>query len=238
MTARPTWLDHVATVIADAPAGYFSRFAPPERPRRRSAVLMLFGPTTVPGAEVDVVLTERAATLRSHAGQVSFPGGALDPGDDGPVAAALRESQEEVGIDPASVEVVGTLPPLYLSPSANSVVPVLGWWPQPGSVGVVDPGEVARVERVPVAALVDPVNRFTVAGPSGFVSPAFEAGGLFVWGFTAMLLDVLLDAAGIAQPWDPTARRPIPPGSMRTEPTMPDDPTMPDGSTAASERPR
>lgn len=216
MTTRPAWLDQVAEAVRTDPPEHFARFAPPERPRRQAAVLMLFGPTGEGPVDadgvtgVDVVLTERSATLRSHAGQISFPGGGLDPGDDGPVGAALRESEEEVGLDPASVDVVAELPTLYMSPSGNAVVPVLGWWPQPGAIDVVDPAEVARVARVPLDVLLDPAHRFTVATPSGFASPAFDVDGLFVWGFTAMLLDVLFDTAHLTRPWDRSVRRPIP----------------------------
>ena len=104
------------------------------RPRthgRRSAVLMLFGPD--PRGGEDVVLTERAHTLRSHPGQVSFPGGRVDPDDDGSVAAALREAEEEVGLDPAGVEVLATFPDVFLTPSQHAVTPVLAWWPSPGA---------------------------------------------------------------------------------------------------------
>ena len=102
------------------------------------------------------MLTERAHTLRSHPGQVSFPGGRLDPDDDGSVAAALREAEEEVGLDPAGVEVLATFPDVFLAPSQHAVTPVLAWWPAPVPVGVVDRGEVERVLRVPVADLLDP----------------------------------------------------------------------------------
>ena len=77
-------------------------------------------------------------------------------------------------------------------------------------VRVVDPGEVARVERIPVADLVNPANRFMVKGPSGYVGPAFEVAGLFVWGFTAQLVSVLLDAADLTEPWDEGRRRRLP----------------------------
>nr|WP_035936783.1 CoA pyrophosphatase [Knoellia aerolata] len=186
----------------------FEIFAPPVDPERRSAVLVLFGPTDDGG--VDVVLTARSRDLRAHPGQVSFPGGRVDPTDAGPVEAALREAHEEVGIEPASVDVVGSMPPLFLTPSGNAVTPVLGWWPTPGSVRVVDPAEVAQVERVRLTELVDPARRFTVVHPSGYSGPGFEASGLFVWGFTAMLLGAVLDLAGLAEPWDAEVERPIP----------------------------
>jgi 8-oxo-dGTP pyrophosphatase MutT (NUDIX family) len=152
--------------------------------------------------DIDVLLTERASTLRSHAGQVAFPGGRIDPGDAGPAAAALREAQEETGLEPSGVEVVAQLAEVYLPPSDYAVTPVLGWWHTPSPVGVMDPAEVARVVRVPVPALVDPANRFRAVHPSGFVGPAFGVSGLFVWGFTAGLLDRVLHLTGWERPWD------------------------------------
>ena len=202
----PSWLlEAEGALRADLP-GWFTQFAPPSDPPRRSAVLMLVAPGE---RGHDIVLTERSGSLRSHASQVSFPGGKLDPGET-PVDAALRETWEEVGGEPVGVDVIGSFPDLWLGPSQNAVTPVLGWWRDPGPLRVVDPGEVARVERIPVDDLVDPANRFMVKGPSGYVGPGFEVADLFVWGFTAQLLTVLLDAAGLTQPWDEGVRRRLP----------------------------
>ena len=168
------------------------------------------GGRALPPDGVDVLLTERAGTLRSHAGQVAFPGGRIDPDDDGPGAAALREAHEETGLDPAGVELLAQLPDLYLPVSDYAVTPVLAWWHAPSPVGVRDPAEVAHVARVPVAELVDPDHRFSARHPSGFVGPAFRAGGLFVWGFTAGLLDRVLHLAGWERPWDPARLQDVP----------------------------
>jgi 8-oxo-dGTP pyrophosphatase MutT (NUDIX family) len=159
----------------------------------------------------DVLLIERAHDMRSHPRQVAFPGGAVDPGDDGPVAAALRESVEETGLDPGGVDVLGTLPAMFLPPSGYVVTPVLGWWREPSAVSVVDPREVASVHRVPLRELLDPANRFQVAHPSGYVGAAFRVSGLLVWGFTAGLLDRLMRLAGWEQPWDRERREELPP---------------------------
>jgi 8-oxo-dGTP pyrophosphatase MutT (NUDIX family) len=157
----------------------------------------------------EVVLTERAHDLRSHAAQVSFPGGRIDPTDSGPVDAALRESTEEVGLERGSVTVIDTLPALHLAVSDNAVTPVLGWWHQPHPIGVVDPGEVAQVVRAPVDHLLDPAHRFTAVAPM-LSTPGFDVHGLFVWGFTAMLLDHVFKLAGISRPWDAARERPVP----------------------------
>ena len=177
---------------------------PPAQGGRASAVLLLFAVT---GSGVDVLLLERASTLRSHAGQVAFPGGARDPPDADIVATALREAVEETGLDPQGVQILGTLPELYIAPSGFLVTPVLGWWRSPSPVRCADPREVASVHRVPLAALTDPGNRRRVRHSSGFVGPAFRvaafadrAGGtgeeLLVWGFTALLLERVLHYAG------------------------------------------
>jgi 8-oxo-dGTP pyrophosphatase MutT (NUDIX family) len=179
---------------------------------RRSAVLTLFGE----GPEgPDVLLIEKSAHLRSHAGQPAFPGGQADPGDDYPVGTALREAQEEAGIDPDGVRVLATLQELFLGPSDNLVVPVVAWWDDPRDVSVGDPREVARVARVPLADLADPANRFRVAHPSGYIGPAFAVADMLVWGFTAGLLDAIIEAAGLTQPWDTRDVRPLPTSAVR-----------------------
>lgn len=197
----PGWLQPLADALPSVRPEQLSRFLPPDTGGRSSAVLVLFGE----GPDgPDLLLIERAHTMRSHAGQPAFPGGAQDPEDDGPVGAALREAGEEVGLDPASVEVIGTLPALWLAPSGFVVHPVLAWWRAPHPVRVVDAAEVAAVVRVPVAELVDPANRLQVTHPSGWVGPAFRVRGLLVWGFTAGLLDRLLELGALAVRWDGT----------------------------------
>jgi 8-oxo-dGTP pyrophosphatase MutT (NUDIX family) len=205
-------LEPLAEAISTVKGEYFTRFLPPEEGGRDSAVLVLFGE----GPDgPDLLLIERAHTMRSHAGQPAFPGGAQDPDDDGPVAAALREAQEEVGLDPTSVDVLGVLPALWLPPSGFVVHPVVGWWRDPHPVDVVDTNEVAAVVRVPLAELTDPANRFRISHPSGMLGPAFEVRGLTVWGFTAGLIAGLLTLAGWEKPWDLTRVEPLDPETLR-----------------------
>lgn len=166
---------------------------------RRSAVLVLFGET--PRGH-DVLLIEKSDRLRTHAGQPAFPGGGAEPGEDYPVGTALRETAEEAGVDPGSVRVLATLPELFLGPSDNVVVPVVGWWDDPRETVTGDPFEVAQVARVPLTELVDPARRFRVRHPSGYVGPAFDVAGMVVWGFTAGVLDAVLTACGLTRPWD------------------------------------
>ncbi|PZU44788.1 MAG: coenzyme A pyrophosphatase [Microbacterium sp.] len=196
----------------------------PAASARAAAVLMLFGvldalPATreaqdaAVSRDLDVLLLARAATLRSHPGQVAFPGGRLDPGDDGPVAAALREAREETGLDPSGVEVLGSLPEVPLEFSGHRVTPVLAWWRHPSPVHVVDVAESAAVFRAPVADLLDPRRRgVTVIRRDGLEwrGPAFEVDGHLVWGFTGILLDSLFDRLGWTEPWDRGREIPLP----------------------------
>jgi 8-oxo-dGTP pyrophosphatase MutT (NUDIX family) len=206
----PAYLRRLVDTAGDLPLRH--RMPKPSASARRSAVLILFGEG--PGGP-DLLLIEKSPHLRSHAGQPAFPGGGVDPGDDYPVGTALREAEEEAGVEPDGVRVVATLPELYLPPSDRLVVPVVAWWDDPREVSVGDPREVARVARVPLADLADPGNRFRIRHPSGYVGPAFGVADMVVWGFTAGLLDAILEATGLARPWDATDVRPLPPIGAR-----------------------
>ncbi|MCW2492297.1 MAG: hypothetical protein QOH56_3766 [Pseudonocardiales bacterium] len=207
----PAWLQPLVSACEEVEAGEPSWFVPPQDGSgRHSAVLMLFASESEAADDGDVLLLLRSSTLRSHAGQVAFPGGATDPEDASSTATALREAEEEVGLHPDTVEVLTELPAVYLPPSGFVVTPVLAHWREPHPVGVVDPVEVAGVERVAISDLTDPANRFMVRHPSGFTGPGFAANGLFIWGFTAGLLDRLLRLAGWELPWDHEVVRELP----------------------------
>lgn len=198
----PDWLRPVVDGLHGTDASELSRHGiepPPDA--RRAAVLMLFGSSA---GGPDVLLVERASTLRDHAGQVAFPGGGADPGDAGPVDTALREAEEETGLDPSGVEPLALLPELFIPPSGFVVTPVVAHWARPCAVRAVDPGETAAVVRVPIAALADPANRLRIRHPSGLTGPAFVVAGLLVWGFTGGLLSAVLDRGGWARHWDST----------------------------------
>ena len=207
----PEWLKPLAKASEEVDPSQLSRFLPPDDPSvRKSAVLILLADGN-DGPEV--LLTERAWTLRKHAGQMAFPGGGADPedgtGDSGLVRTALREAEEETGLDPSGVQLFGVLPKLYIPVSGFVVTPVLGWWRVPTPVGVVDPNETARVFTVPVADLTHPDNRATTVHPSGHQGPAFLVESALVWGFTAGVIDRLLHFAGWELPWDRDKRVPL-----------------------------
>ena len=207
----PEWLEPVRRGAQTITADELTRFVPPEdADTREGAVLMLFGE----GAHgPDLLLTERAHDMRSHPGQVSFPGGSIDPEDPSPRHAALREAEEETGLDPAGVDVFAELPQLWLPPSNFAVTPVLAWWREETPVRVVDPREVHAIYRVPIKELLDPKHRISVRHPSGWLGPAFLIGDdkdLILWGFTAGIIARLFDFLGWARPWDARNTRDLP----------------------------
>ncbi|MCT7661745.1 CoA pyrophosphatase [Mycobacterium sp. CPCC 205710] len=177
---------------------------------RDAAVLVLFsGPWDSQSGglpdDADLLVTVRASTLRHHAGQAAFPGGAADPGDDGPVHTALREANEETGLDATRLQPLITLERMFIPPSGFHVVPVLAFSTDPGPVAVVDEAETAIVARVPVRAFVNPKNRMMVYRSDRtrrFAGPAFLLNQMLVWGFTGQVISAMLDVAGWAEPWN------------------------------------
>lgn len=145
-----------------------------------------------------VLFTERTAHLNDHPGQISFPGGRVEPGDGDAVATALREAEEETGLDPALVEVVGTLP-TYTTGTGFVVTPVVGFV-RPGFALAPDPSEVAEVFEVPLAFLMNPAHHLRHAVEIDgerreYLSMPWQgtdARGLpkrwFIWGATAAML--------------------------------------------------
>jgi 8-oxo-dGTP pyrophosphatase MutT (NUDIX family) len=188
---RPDWCDEIIAAAERIQGEDISQFLPPaDGSPRESAVLMLFGEG--PGGP-DLLLTERSHTMRSHPGQVSFPGGRLDPGETAE-EAALREAWEETGLDPTGVDVVGRLPALWIPFSNHAVVPIIGWWREPSPVTNRSVEEVHAVYRVPLSDLTDPAHRIQVGSPGrgGWLMPAFLIGpekDVILWGFTGGIIN-------------------------------------------------
>jgi len=139
--------------------------------------------------EPTVILTLRPETMRKHPGQVSFPGGRIDPGDDGPVAAALREAEEEIGLPPGAVEVIG-LADVYRTVTGFEVTPVVGIVP-PDLPLVPHPGEVAALFEAPLHYLLDPAHqRERTAIWRGRERHYYEIDyrGRRIWGATAAMI--------------------------------------------------
>jgi 8-oxo-dGTP pyrophosphatase MutT (NUDIX family) len=197
--ARPDWLGPLTEALADP-----ARLSPvvairPGIGARAAAVLILVGQG--PNGP-EVLFVERPSTMRTHAAQIAFPGGAADPGDADLADTALREAVEETGVDRSGIDVLGQLPPAHVEISGFDVTGVVGWWARRSPVRAADPREVASVLEVPVAVLVDPANRARVGHPSGYTGPAFVVEDHLIWGLTAHLLDGVLDLAGWQRPWD------------------------------------
>ena len=181
--------------------GWKPRYSPEEC--RPAAALLLLYPRD---GEATVVLTVRAVHLPQHSGQVSLPGGMVEPGET-LVDAALREAREEVGIDPSQVTVLGTLTPIHIPVSGFTLYPIVG-------TSLVRPdlkpeeNEVARVLEIALGDVIDPVrHRRSLRTRDGadFDVPYFDLDGETVWGATAMVLSEF--AAVLGHPPDPWSDR-------------------------------
>lgn len=163
---------------------------PDVTPRLAGALLLLYPQAD----ELWLPLTVRSSDLPLHRGEVSLPGGRIDPGDDGPVGAALREAHEEVGIDPAGITILGTLASFYIPPSNHLLTPVVGYALQAPQLRP-EPREVAAAFSVPLRRLLNPA---TIAYEQrewrnmAIEVPYFALEGYKVWGATALLLSELV----------------------------------------------
>lgn len=179
------------------------------RAYRQAAVLALFTDDPKPGGPdqlaadpsgMDIFLVQRSPDLAYHPGQIALPGGGLDFGES-PEQAALRETEEETGISPGCIEIIGGIGELAVPVSGNLVTPVLGWSSHVQQSDVWDQAEVLHPLRVSVDDMLNPDNRATVK-IAQFSSAGFLLPTGWVWGFTGNLLSYIFDELKWTHPWD------------------------------------
>ncbi len=187
-----------ATVLADWLRAQLALTAPatpitPDPPTARiAAVLPLLYPRD--GAPY-LLFTRRSSLLSRHRGEISFPGGSSDPGDASLAATALREAWEEVQLERANVEILGTLPPLFTVVSNFWVTPIVGWLPNGLPQLTPNPAEVDEIIEAPVAALADPAifhQETWVRGGIAHEVHFYDFGQYRIWGLTGLILSTLL----------------------------------------------
>ena len=175
---------------------------------RQAAVLMLFSgdaeAETLP-RDVGVLLTHRNPTMRTHSGQIAFPGGHVEPTDANPVHTALREAWEETGLDPRTVMPLAQLGEVHIRRSQYPIFPIIAYWMEPQQLDPASLEEADDIFEAPLEHLLAPENRFMV-GHGGWSGPAFSVNGYVVWGFTAGLLNAAFRVAEWEKPWDRTVR--------------------------------
>lgn len=184
--------DHLVAAVEAGLAGILVGSLDPPPEGRVGATLVLLRPED--DGDTSILYTRRQPTLSSHPGQISFPGGRVDPGE-GIVEAALREAQEEVALDPATVRVLGRLPPFYIPPSRFWMVAVVALWEAPHDL-VANEAEVDEVLHVPIGLLRDPERWRAVPLSVAGATWAWDlAPQRLLWGATAVVTAVLLQVA-------------------------------------------
>lgn len=191
MSLRFPTVDRFRRAVTDALGGDDGPSSPASG-RAGSVLVLLAGGTGEDPGDVELVLTRRRHDLRSHPGQLSFPGGRREPGDHDLVVTALREAQEEIGLRVDSVTVLGRAPTFYIPPSRFWVTPVVAWWDEPHHL-VANPDEVDEIIRVPLSSLLARPNRRAVPWSAGGASWAWQLGDDLLWGATAIVVAQLLD---------------------------------------------
>jgi len=164
------------------------------RPHAREAAVLL-GLFEQSG-ETYLAFIRRATTLRSHSGEIAFPGGSVDPTDTSPAMTALREAQEEIGLDPSRAEVLGIMPPVFTVVSNFLITPVIAYLAQGPGTLQLQPSEVDELILLPLQGLADPAILHTEEWERGGLRRTvyfYDYGPYRIWGATARILNELLD---------------------------------------------
>lgn len=165
-----------------------------QRPNARKAAVLIC--LFERDAETYIVFIRRAATLRAHSGEIAFPGGSVDVVDTSPVLTALREADEEIGLDPSRVEVLGVLPPVFTVVSNFLITPVVAYLPQGPGMLRLQASEVEELLVFPLRGLVNPAIYHTEEWTRGGLARTvyfYDYGSYRIWGATARMLTILLD---------------------------------------------
>ncbi len=162
------------------------------RARRAAVLLALFERE----GETHILFIRRSSSLRTHSGEIAFPGGGFDPGDDSLLKTALREAQEEIGLEPARVEVLGMLNPVFTVVSNYLIVPVIAWLPRGPGILRLQASEVSELLLLPLAALAEPSILHTeewIRDGQKRTVYFYDYGPYRIWGATARILTALLE---------------------------------------------